>query len=39
MEIRNDGKRICLDVSADGLGLEEGGKAERLARIDYKTGI
>jgi hypothetical protein len=26
MEIRNDGKRVCLDVSADGLRMEEGGK-------------
>jgi hypothetical protein len=26
MEIRNDGKRVGLDSSAEGFGMEEGGK-------------
>jgi hypothetical protein len=26
MAIRNDGKRFGLDVSVDGLGMDEGGK-------------
>jgi len=35
MEIRNDGKRVGRDVSAEGFGMEEGGKgaALRLAMI------
>jgi len=37
MEIRNDGNRFCLDISADVLGMEEDGKGGCSTCIDSTT--